>query len=373
LLVLIDALLWLVALTFPADNTLYLRQDLPGLKPEIKYTDIGYGMRSLSLSNLNKPSGSIRALCLGASTTQQSTQNVEDTWCAMAEHQLKSEHPHLNGVFHTLSYGAGGDRAIDTLLWLNENFDAIQPDVVITLLGINDLTWNGGPGYTLPDVDAALAKAVAKSPERTLAAKPRKGTMNRLKELCMSVSQLCRRVKLAWDNLRKSRNLEDGEQIEWHSKNMPRLRAKRRALPAVNEVVRDPDPIEEFEAATQRLLKFLRDRGVQVIVLGQPTIWKPNLSRGESEALWFRVNTANGHVRPSGSWLLEEMRRYNDVQRKLADQHEMTFVDLDSKIPKDLEHYFDDCHYTDRGSQAVAGLVLPSLERVITQLSALEQ
>ena len=132
-----------------------------------------------------------------------------------------------------------------------------------------------------------------------------------------------------------------------------------RAYPAVNEVPRDPDPIEEFEAATQHLLRLLRDRGVEVIVLGQPTIWKPDLSRDELDALWFPVNTANGYVRPSGSWLIAEMRRYNEVQRKLAKQYGMTFVDLDTKIPKDLEHYFDDCHFTDKGSRAVADLVRP--------------
>ena len=108
LLVLMDALLWLVA-PVSLDNSSYdIRQNLPGLKSKIKYTTIGGDLRSLSLSNLKKPNGSLRVLCLGASTTDQSTQSVEDTWCAIVERQLKSKHPDWGSVFHTLSHGRAG-------------------------------------------------------------------------------------------------------------------------------------------------------------------------------------------------------------------------------------------------------------------------
>ena len=38
---------------------------------------------------------------------------------------------------------------------------------------------------------------------------------------------------------------------------------------------------------------------------------------------------------------------------------------MDDKIPKTLDYYFDDCHYTDLGSKAVADNILPVLVHVL--------
>ena len=143
-----------------------------------------------------------------------------------------------------MSFGKGGKRAYDTVFWLHQMVDQVKPDVVITLLGINDLSWAGGPGWAARDIDAALVK--------------------------------------------------------------------------------------------QKI-----------------------------ESLWFPVNTPNGFVRPPGQWFLAEMQRYNRLQPHLALRHDMTFVDLDAGIAKTLENYFDDCHFTDKGSRAVAEIVVPALERVL--------
>jgi hypothetical protein len=110
---------------------------------------------------------------------------------------------------------------------------------------------------------------------------------------------------------------------------------------------------------------FLKKRNIQAIVLGQPVLWKESLEPDESNSLWFSINTINGHVRTSGAWLKEEMAKYNSVQELLAQQSGFLYLDLDARIPKTLTHYFDDYHFTDIGSKAVAINILPALIETI--------
>ncbi len=361
LLILVDAVLGLIAPT-PVDDTMadysmvYI-QDLPGVKPKIKYTSFNGGLRSLTMTKLEPAKQSLRVLCLGASTTDQGHQEIQDTWCAIIEKQLKKKHPGWQTAFHTLSYGRAGTKALDTLVWLKKRFDDIKPDIVITLLGINDLAWNGGPGYVVRDVDAAIAGRLSRPDQKSI--------LGRAKLLCKQSSELCRRAARAWKSFQLSKSLTGSGAIEWLSSNLPRLRAEYRALPSVDKLKRAPDPIKEFEASLHRMLKFLQNRDVDAIVLGQPTVWKPNLPPSEQRILWFPVNTPNGFVRPSPRWLLSEMQRYNAVQGSIAAKFTVKFVDLDAKISKDLKHYLDDCHFTDQGSRAVAEHVAPVLEQII--------
>lgn len=356
-----DALLWLVAPVPLADRRTAFRQSLPGLRSEVVYTTFAGGFRSLTLQSLAKPAGSLRVLCIGASTTDQATQQVEDTWCAQLEQQLKARRPEWRQAFHTLSHGRGGRRTLDTLAWLAPQLDAIRPDIVVTLNGINDLAWAGGAGYAVRDIDGALAEE---------ARRQRRSVGGGLR-YCLAISQICRRVNAAWAGLGVGRGLGTASRIEWHSANLDRLRADYRALPAVDGVVRDPDPIAEHQAASARLVDLLAERNVALIVLGQPVLWRTGITPAEVERLWFPVNTPGGFVRPPGRWLHAEMQRYNAVQRQEAARRGAAYVDLDALVAKDLAHYFDDCHFTDKGSAAVAEAVLPHLERAITaRLSA---
>ena len=66
-------------------------QSIEGVKRETTYSEFRGGFRALTLRSLVKPAGSTRILCLGASTTQQSNQATEDTWCAILETLLKTK------------------------------------------------------------------------------------------------------------------------------------------------------------------------------------------------------------------------------------------------------------------------------------------
>jgi hypothetical protein len=341
LVILADIFLWLFLPVAYLDQTkVKLRyQDIPGIKHLIKYESGIYGLRMTSDFDVNKPNNLIRVLCLGASTTQQATQETKDTWCGIVEKELRKHFKNSTFQIQTLAFGKGGFKAKDNAQWLVNYFDKIKPDIVITLLGINDLVWNGGANYKYSGfIEPVLKKHGAEQ-----------------------YSQIFRRIKLYKINKKIKKNLETGNVIAWTSKALPDLRKSYQKLPYTEKLERNPDPIGEFHDYVKWILEFLRKREVQTIVLGQPVLWKEKYDPDEFDRLWFSVSTPNGAVRTSGKWMKEEMARYNAVQELLAEQAQFVYIDMDARIPKTVEYYFDDCHFTDIGSNAVATNILPSL------------
>jgi lysophospholipase L1-like esterase len=248
----------------------------------------------------------------------------------------------------TASFGRGGWTASDDLAFARDTLRRFEPDIVILLLGVNDLTWHGGPSYHYSSLDSSLRVAIA----RRLPTPAPSG----VRRLCEKVSQLCRRaaiVKRAWA-VRHSKVT-----LEWHSDNLPTLQKGYRRNPFVDIPSRPNDPFVEFRDAVDSLVSYATGSGIATIVLGQPVLWSDHMPREELNRLWMPVSTPDGPVRPSGRWLQEEMARYNKAQQEIARRHGATFVDLDSRVPKTLDYFFDDCHLTDAGSRLLATLLTP--------------
>ena len=59
----------------------------------------------------------------------------------------------------------------------------------------------------------------------------------------------------------------------------------------------------------------------------------------------------------------EVMEQFNDVLRAIAKEEDLILVDLARTLPKIPEFFFDDDHYTIKGSQRVADIIASELER----------
>ena len=267
-----------------------ITQNLPGLKTNIVYTCGKFGLRSLSTIDYAKPEDMIRILCIGASTTDQATQETPDTWSGILETKLRQHYGYLDLKIQVMAFGKGAIRASDNAFWIKETFDKIEPDIVITLLGINDLTWNGGETYEYRSIEDIFSKKSQKSD-------------GKIEYLCKKYSQIYRRILLMKRNLRIKKRLEKGESIEWHSSKLPNLRNKYQDYQHVEDLIRNPDPINEFRDAINWMVTFFNRRNVQMIMLGQPVLWKESFKPSEFNSLWFPIITPAGPVRPSGAWL----------------------------------------------------------------------
>ena len=95
----------------------------------------------------------------------------------------------------------------------------------------------------------------------------------------------------------------------------------------------------------------------------QPSLYKKNMSNYELTALWIGKTFCykkrvffEGSIPPQiHSALLRKPRMmFQERQRKTK---KVYFIDLDSKVEKNLKHFLDDVHYTEEGTKKVAKLV----------------
>lgn len=330
-------------------------QNIAGLKPEITYRRDRFGLRSLQAIAAEKPAKQIRILCLGSSTTEQTTQETEDTWCGILEAELKKNFPKDAARFQTMAFGEGGHRAVDSAFWLRENIERIKPDVVITLLGINDLTDNGGKNYQYQNIEPELSKRAQNKHLSMVGA-------------CKAYSQICHHLTLVKEFISTQLASRNGKILEWHSANLPELRETLRHYPEAKTVTRKHDPFNEFQDASSWIAEYLKRREVKLIMLGHPVVWHADMPKQVADKLWLPVSTLKGRVRTSGKWLHQEVARYNTAQKQIAQKSGAYYLDLDALIPKNLNYYFDDCHYTDQGSRKVAMSIMPILIEALETL-----
>ena len=334
--VFLDGLLWLVHPLPSGQSARWIwKHDIAGIKPEVafeKYHDLR-GVSWTEQSPLPKPPGTFRILIVGASTTESSQQDPKDAWWGLLEKKLQQQ-PELAGKpVQVLAFGQGGFEVSDINTWLKHELHELNPDLLITLVGVNDVAFPAHSDSDLPG-------------------------MYRLRGFLRKVSQIYRHasvIKLKWSVAR-------GLAVNWiTAKDMMELAAKLRALPLSEPASRNPDPLPRFANGVHSVISLAHQNNTPVLLLGQPVLWKEKMNEAEDSVRWFRHYEGQEAYQASGAWMYHEMQRFNDAQRKAAAETGSCFVNLDEVVPKSLDVYYDDCHYTDAGSIKVAEAVFPAV------------
>ncbi len=368
-ILLAELILWLC---FPiSENSLSITQkyqpNMPGLKNNITYTQNQYGFRSLSMRTKEKGSRTVRIICIGASTTGQGSQNTEDTWSGILEQKLNEIMSKSNIPVEVAAWGIGGKKVWDGYLYCAHELSKFEPDIVVNLWGINDLAGQGGPNYSysgkekkMTDLRNALVKKESK----------KNGWKSHFKTTLLKYSQIYRRLvhirmRRTDKTLLAIKQVLAGEVDKLLSKRQ----SEYRRLPFKENISRNPDPILEFTDGIEALILLLKKQGIETVVMSQPILWKKDMSSAEKDVLWFSFNTKEGPVRASGQWLETEMSRYNQIQEKLAENYRLSYVPLDSLIPKTLNIFYDDCHFTDNGNRAVAQAAYPEALKLVKKVA----
>ena len=347
------------------------KQDYPGLKNIVSHTIYKGKYRSKSAIDFSKKNdGTIRILCVGASTAEQITQNFSDTWCGLIGEKLQKKIHNIN--FETAIFATPGWLVIDNYLWAEKNLAASKPDIVISLFGINDLAWNGYPSYAyssfdekkkewlnfrstndpdyLPDIENVTSKSYVDILIDII--------KNRPGYSCI----LCERIH---DIKRKIYNNRYGVIFD---KNISAATiADRQALPLLTHIERNPDPIVEFNDAINAFSALSAHKGIHLIMLGQPTLWSETDPDPNDGLYWFTISYPDGTARLPSSELSKMMYKYNNLQKKSAESHGQFYIDLNNIIPKTTEYFIDECHFTDKGSTAVSEAIYPVIWKIVSE------
>ncbi len=299
-----------------------------------------------------KPSGTVRVLCLGGSSTLNMLQADADTWWGQLQQKLKA-------AGHRTEFAAYGANATNTILRSSNQLKEVvlhyQPDVIITSYGFEEII--AAPlDYTYqPNREPALA-AIKKD--------------TGIKAIITS-TQLGR----AWRQWRQNaRNgiLQDEKGRKNHILSLyEAARAASQNIPTTTPPLRDTtnDPIKEFSDGLANLKELARQVKAVLILTGEPCLHDRDLFAAQEALLISRLalqsDPKSKIIRPAPAWVAAELERYATEAAAFASKNQIPWIDLNGRVPKLASHFFTDTLLTDTGAECAAEHLLPLVEPII--------
>ncbi len=116
-----------------------------------------------------------------------------------------------------------------------------------------------------------------------------------------------------------------------------------------------------YEKSLNGIVDAAQAAGVRLIFLTQPTLWREGLSPEENARLWMGGprfdRLAPGVEFYSVHALADGMAQYNQTLLRVCRERGVECIDVASQLPRDGTVYFDDAHYTVKGSRQLAQVV----------------
>lgn len=125
--------------------------------------------------------------------------------------------------------------------------------------------------------------------------------------------------------------------------------------------------ITMYEAYLRAIVRRVKDDGADVLLVSEPSLYKPEMSEQERKVLIFgqafcltRRNDFTEEY-PSYQSLANAMAGFNHIVENVASSEHAIFVNAAGGIPKHLQNFKDDCHYTKHGVTVVAEFIADRL------------
>ncbi|MHA7057569.1 SGNH/GDSL hydrolase family protein [Aquimarina sp. M1] len=132
------------------------------------------------------------------------------------------------------------------------------------------------------------------------------------------------------------------------------IKLKRQQSELIEDLPMLTDGLDHYERNTQEIINLAKERGIQVIFITQPTMWKKNLEP-EYEKLLLTSGSANSDDFYSTAALSTGMSVFNERLKTVCDRNNISYIDLD--LPKTTESFYDDLHFNESGAELVADKV----------------
>jgi hypothetical protein len=102
-----------------------------------------------------------------------------------------------------------------------------------------------------------------------------------------------------------------------------------------------------FERNLRSIVEVYRLKGADVILTTQPSLYKDAMSEAELRKIGIpQLYVREGNKIASIATMKRGMEAFNDVTRRVAGELRCGFVDLEPLVPKTVDHFANDVHYT---------------------------
>jgi len=298
------------------------------------------GFRGAELALERRP-GTFRVVVLGGSTVFCAPLPLESTPTEVMRRGLEAARPDLG--IEVQNAGAEWHCSEHSLIKLLTQVRALKPDVVVVIHAMNDLYRSFAPepfsvGAYRDDYGHFLGPVSALVKDDATWAFVR-----------MRLGYWC--SDLLHDQVRVTG--PTGEGVRGITSMF---------FPKSEEVeIRDWPSLSAFRRNLDDFVRTAQEAGIQVLVASEPYLYRADLTARESEVLWFARAHQQGGRRASLASMIDGMERFNAAGREVAQAREARFLDLAAALPKDLEHFYDDVHYTPRGATRVGEVLAEAL------------
>lgn len=296
-------------------------RSIPGVTGLGRFSANSVGIRGEELPSSDR---AYKVLCVGGSTTECLYMDDAEAWPQLVQRLLPDRWGREVWVGNA---GMSGYASAEHLAFLNGLEVLSQVDCVVMMVGFND--------FNLVTLGGRRPIAPWKSP---------------LWARCGLV-RILKGVQRRWQG--------DPQELTPRGEFFEVRRQLRRTAPKVDRL---PDLSPELAAYESRLVEITRlcaQRGVRLVFLTQPTLWRQQLDGAASDLLWA------GWTRDRARYytveaLQEGMARFNERLAEVARREKVELIDL-GEISGQPRWFADDCHYTEEGSRALAVVVASRL------------
>jgi len=304
------------------------RAGLPGVPPTATFTTNRLGLRGPLPPSDGR---AYKIITVGGSTTECVALDDSQDWShllMLAMNDGQKKYPVWVG-----NSGASGLTTVDHLACLRQRPVLSQADLLIFLIGVNDLqaTVQSRGASSQKQLDYKARLFIAHAPPGV---KAEGGLFRRAWLFAMARDIALRR---------------------WHSSPETDLLLGARERRAAGPIVPLPDlqlGRREYSQRVRALERECHARGLRCLFLTQPTLWRANLSPTEEHLLWFGWVGRDGFA--SAADLARAMDAFNQTLLSVCREDHLECYDLASAIPKDTSAFFDDDHFNISGARMVA-------------------
>jgi len=363
---LLEAVLWTFApVGKRASQQFEFDNQLPGLKERVSYRVDEQSLRSWAPSQpadgaVGAGGREARVLVIGGGATVGLLQNDEDVWWGQLAAALQNDLPDTR--LHVAAYFREYLTMLQAAKWAEQNLAAINPDVLVVMLGFEDVLSQSGAYTYTPNKLATL----------TIDPNPRRAW----KEFLVNASQLCRRYVNRAQRRSVMAQLGPLGQRNAYAQRLALHRQIYAQLPLAYEVDRPEgrDPMREYLDGIQALAALSEQHGVALAVIGEPTLHRGLMDGGADRLVhrWFPLAPEKGDagmVRLDSGWIELQLSRYYGEAEKLCATLGVPFLDPTRKLPAHPAVFVDDVMVTDSGAIALATVVQPVVKPLIEKRS----
>ena len=272
----------------------------------------------------DKEDGVIVILALGGSTTMN--QNVDEEFRYPTVLQKKLDSTYQNKKIKVINAGMFWYTSKHSLINYHTYYKRIKPDIVIVMHAINDIYRSfTPPDFTIDTFKSDYSHFYGAS-------------INGANPPTFE-SPLFNLIGKYWFSIfRKSR--------------------------AKNMIIEDFKSLDSFNYYMSTLVEDVVQDSAVCYIVEQPSFYKEQMSHYERSLLLFgETLCSDGNVHPNIRSLDIAMTAFNNSAAGIANKMGATFIKSSGLIKKDAEHFVDDVHYTNLGSQKLGELVYEQLVR----------